>query len=71
MNDMSPSPWHQWMYYTWVVIAFGYHSFKHGIILITNWNGVIEPDSISYSSKVIIENIRHFASVINDIIVFT
>ena len=58
-------------YYTWVVIVFGYPSFKHGIILITRWNGVIEPDSINYSSEVIIENIRHFAWVINDIIIFT
>ena len=58
-------------YNTLVVIVFGYHSFKLGIILITRWNGVIEPDSMSYSSKVIIKNIRHFTWVVNDIIFFT
>ena len=32
---------------------------------------VIEPDTISYSSKIIIENIRHFVWIIDDIVIFT
>ena len=54
-----------------MVVIFGYHSSEHVVIVITRRNWVIEPNFISYGSKIFIKNIRYFIWMINDIIIFT
>ena len=57
-------------YVTWMVVIFGYHSSEYVVILITRRIWVIEPNFISYGSKILIENIRYFIWMTNDIIIF-
>ena len=54
-----------------MVVIFDYHSSEHVVILITRRNWVIEPNFISYGSKIFIKNIRYFIWTTNDIIIFT
>ena len=46
---------HFYGHYIWMTVVFGCHSSQYIIIFITRRNGVIKPDSISYSSKIFIK----------------